>query len=146
MTKIEDGYKACCQIDGVNHSFIYTRNNMSDVIYKEGEPAIPIQGSGPLCVFPNMFAAVTFVNRNGAATEILELYPYETRNVSLVIWKCKYTRSSKKYVWRLPREKKLWCIEKPIKILPSHTVLADTVTITEKVWEKIVIEGGEPVA
>jgi hypothetical protein len=87
-----------------------------EVIYKIGEETTPNERCGPLCIFSNLKNARKFMNVCG---------------INSRIYKCQYNKSSYDQIWHKMNSRH-------ISSLPEKTVLANSVTILEKVAEKFV--------
>ena len=94
----------------------------SAVDYKIGEVVCPHKGEGPLSVFKNRISAEMFVRS----------YKYH----ALSLYRCVYKPSKRKTVWYQPL--RIYGNEPPVirtssKHFPRGTILADCVTLLEKV-------------
>lgn len=98
---------------------------MGVVEYGSGATSVPHPGCGPLCVYGDREAALEAIRIVRQSSSGYEL------------WGCEYTPSTKKGIWiRIPGDEEDPeddITGLPLKDLPDHTVLADSVTLTRRV-------------
>jgi hypothetical protein len=122
---VRKGFKILNYVQGIGYfsSNCQSPKEPFGLQYRIGVPAVPKPGCGPLCVFKTLEDA-----REGCW------------GFDMVVFECEYLPSIKRSVWyrtsdaiKSPDAIK-GIVRSPLTTLPHGKALAESVTITKKVW------------